>query len=129
MSQYELNTKKSHYDGKGVVIDGHHYALRGTTRGGTQRLIQAEADLKVVRDAVEAAGGTPSMDQADQMVHLLCEVVDARLRPVAGSPPAKSILLGAWDEGDLELEQVEDLAEVIGEKAKVLQEALGRPPA
>ena len=125
---FNLNTKQSSYDGNVVVIDGNRYAMRGSTRGGTQKMLQAEANMKTVQ--AEMGDSTmPTAEQADVLVTSMLTVISARLRPLDGAPDAGAYLGERWQADEVELEQLEELVDLIGQKAADIQKAAALPPA
>jgi hypothetical protein len=95
-----------------VELFDHKFTVRRITRSVQKGLEAVDRKLQASQDE----------EDADKIVGLMAEGLDALLAPNGKQTPAKKVLVDAWKADDLSLDQMRSLYEQVQESAAL------RPP-
>jgi hypothetical protein len=90
-----------------VELFGHTFTVKRVTRSVQKGLEGVDKKLRAMNDD----------EDADKIVTLMAEGLDALLAPNGQGVPAKKVLVDAWKQDDLALDQINQLYEQVQESA------------
>lgn len=90
-----------------VELFDHRFTVKRVTRSVQKGLEGVDKKLRAMGDS----------DDADKIVALMAEGLDALLAPNGSGVPAKKVLTDAWKADDLALDQINQLYEQVQESA------------
>ena len=90
-----------------VELFDHKFKVKRVTRSVQKGLEAVDKKLRATDDN----------EDADKIVALMAEGLDALLEPNGGGVPAKKVLVDLWKADDLSLDQINELYEGVQESA------------